>query len=313
MTANPEQIPLTPPPLTSDETVLPPEGGEVHESTPMWRLAAQTFLANRLAIAGIAIIVFFVLFCYLGPLFYHTNQLKTDLGATELPPGPGHPLGTDSSGFDELGRIMKGGQASLEVGFLTALIATVLGTLYGAIAGLVGGVVDGLLMRIVDILLAIPFLFIVLIVATRVNATVLSLSVMLGLFSWLVPARLVRGEVLSLRTRDFVSATRVMGGNRWRVISRHLIPNALGTVMVNVTFQVADAILAVAILGFLGFGLNYPQVSWGDMLSDGVTYLLDGYWWLIYPVGICLVLVVMAANFVGDGLRDAVDVRMRRR
>jgi peptide/nickel transport system permease protein len=168
-------------------------------------------------------------------------------------------------------------------------------------------------MRIVDILLAIPFLFIVLIVATRFNATVLSLSLILGLFSWLVPSRLVRGEVLTLRVRDFVSATRVMGGSRWRIINRHLIPNALGTVIVNVTFQVADAILAVAILGFLGFGLSYPRVDWGDMLSDGVTYLLDGYWWLIYPVGIALVLVVMAANFIGDGMRDAVDVRLRRR
>jgi peptide/nickel transport system permease protein len=311
MVAQPEQIPLTSPSPEGEPVV--PEGGAVQATTPTWKLAFQTFLSNRLAVAGVAIIVFFVLFCFLGPLFYHTNQITTDLGNTDLPPGNGHPLGTDSNGFDQLGRIMKGGQASLEVGFLTALIATVIGTLYGAIAGLVGGFVDALMMRIVDILLAIPFLFIVLIVATRFNATVLSLSLILGLFSWLVPSRLVRGEVLTLRVRDFVSATRVMGGSRWRIINRHLIPNALGTVIVNVTFQVADAILAVAILGFLGFGLSYPRVDWGDMLSDGVTYLLDGYWWLIYPVGIALVLVVMAANFIGDGMRDAVDVRLRRR
>jgi ABC-type dipeptide/oligopeptide/nickel transport system permease subunit len=303
----------TPQLRTAPEAPAAPEGGDVRATTPMWRLALSTFLSNRLAVTGVAIIVLFVLFCFLGPLVYHSNQLVTDLGSTDLPPGPGHPLGTDSNGFDELGRIMKGGQASLEVGLLTALIATVIGTLWGAIAGLVGGAVDAVMMRIVDVLLAIPFLFIVLIVATRFNPTVLSLSLILGLFSWLVPARLVRGEVLTLRVRDFVSATRVMGGSRWRIISRHLIPNALGTVIVNVTFQVADAILAVAVLGFLGFGLSYPRVDWGDMLSDGVTYLLDGYWWLIYPVGICLVLVVMAANFVGDGLRDAVDVRMRRR
>jgi peptide/nickel transport system permease protein len=311
MVAQPEPIPLVSPSPEGEPVV--PEGGAVQATTPTWKLAFQTFLSNRLAVAGVAIIVFFVLFCFLGPLFYHTNQITTDLGNTDLPPGNGHPLGTDSNGFDQLGRIMKGGQASLEVGFLTALIATVIGTLYGAIAGLVGGFVDALMMRIVDILLAIPFLFIVLIVATRFNATVLSLSLILGLFSWLVPSRLVRGEVLTLRVRDFVSATRVMGGSRWRIINRHLIPNALGTVIVNVTFQVADAILAVAILGFLGFGLSYPRVDWGDMLSDGVTYLLDGYWWLIYPVGIALVLVVMAANFIGDGMRDAVDVRLRRR
>jgi len=169
------------------------------------------------------------------------------------------------------------------------------------------------MMRIVDALLAVPFLFIVLIVATRFNASVLTLSLILGGFSWLFPARLVRGEVLALKVREFVAAARVMGSTRWRLVRRHLIPNALGTVVVNITFQVADAILAVAALGFLGFGLNYPRVSWGDMLSDGINFLLDGYWWLIYPVGIALVLVVMAANFVGDGLRDAVDVRLRRR
>jgi len=289
------------------------EGGAVAVTTPMWRLALRSFLENRLAVVGVGVLALFLLFCYLGPVFYRTNQLNTDIGNTFLPPGDGHPLGTDSYGFDVLGRLMKGGQASLEIAFLSALIATVIGTLWGAVAGLAGGIVDAAMMRVVDVLLAIPFLFIVLIIATRFDASVLSLSLVLGAFSWLVPARLVRGEVLTLRVRDFVSAARVMGGSRWRLVSRHLIPNALGTVIVNVTFQVADAILAVAALGFLGFGLSYPRVSWGDMLSDGINYLLSGYWWLIYPVGLCLVLVVMAANFIGDALRDAVDVRLRKR
>ncbi len=305
--------------VTTDVQVLPPppqaapEGGAVRETTPMWRLALRSFVENRLAVIGVVIVVLLVAFCFLGPVFYKTNQSNTDIGNTFMPPGNGHPLGTDNYGFDELGRIMKGGQASLEIAFLTALIATVIGTLWGAIAGLAGGIVDAVMMRIVDVLLAVPFLFIVLIIATRFNASVLSLSLVLGLFSWLVPARLVRGEVLTLRVRDFVSAARVMGGTRRELILRHLLPNALGTVIVNVTFQVADAILAVAALGFLGFGLSYPRVSWGDMLSDGINYLLSGYWWLIYPVGACLVLVVMACNFIGDALRDAVDVRLRRR
>jgi len=290
-----------------------PEGGEVAATTPMWKLAVESFTHNRLSVIGVGIIVFFVLFCFVGPAVYHTDQLHGVLSETYLAPGGGHPLGTDKDGYDELGRIMKGGQASLEIAFLTATIATVIGTLWGAVAGLAGGVVDAVMMRIVDALLAVPFLFIVLIVATRFNASVLTLSLILGGFSWLFPARLVRGEVLALKVRDFVAAARVMGSTRWRLVRRHLIPNALGTVVVNITFQVADAILAVAALGFLGFGLNYPRVSWGDMLSDGINFLLDGYWWLIYPVGIALVLVVMAANFVGDGLRDAVDVRLRRR
>jgi len=279
----------------------------------MWRLALRSFMENRLAVVGVGLIVAFVAFSFVGPVFYRTNQSDTDIANTFLPPGNGHPLGTDSYGFDVLGRMMKGGQASLEIALLSALIATVIGTLWGAVAGLVGGVVDALMMRVVDVLLAIPFLFIVLIIATRFDASVLSLSLLLGAFSWLVPARLVRGEVLTLRVRDFVSAARVMGGTQWRLVSRHLVPNALGVVIVNVTFQIADALLAVAALGFLGFGLNYPKVSWGDMLSDGINYLLSGYWWLIYPVGLCLVLVVMAFNFIGDALRDAVDVRLRKR
>ena len=169
------------------------------------------------------------------------------------------------------------------------------------------------MMRVVDALLSIPFLFIVLIVAVRYGASVLGLAVIIGVFTWLVPARLVRGEVLTLRTRDFVAAARAAGSGRWRLISRHLIPNSLGVIIVNVTFNVADAILAVAALGFLGFGLHYPHQDWGDMLSNGTTYMQDGFWWLVYPVGASIVLVVMACNLIGDALRDSLDVRLRRR
>ena len=175
-------------------------------------------------------------------------------------------------------------------------------------------VFDAVLMRIVDVLLSIPLLFVVLIVSQSYNgASVLSLSVIIGIFSWLVSARLVRGEVLTLRVRDFVLASRTMGATRNRLIYKHLIPNALGVVIVNTTFQIADAINLLALLGFLGFGLDYPQIDWGDMLSGGLNYLGDGYWWLVYPVGACLVLVIMAFNFIGDALRDTVDVRLRRR
>lgn len=294
------------------DSARPSHGGAVEQASLARRLAFRSFIENRFAVLGLAIVVFFVLFCWIGPLIYRTNQSAVGFD-TNLAPSGTHPLGTDASGFDELGRLMVGGQAALEIGFAAALIATVIGTLWGAVAGLAGGILGGIMMRVVDALLSIPSLFIVLVVATRYSASVLSLSVIIGIFSWLVPARLVRAEVLSLRVRDFVAAARVMGASQWRLIVKHLIPNTLGVVIVNVTFQVADAILAVAALGFLGFGLHYPQVSWGDMLSNGVNYLLDGYWWQIYPVGGCLILVVMACNFMGDGLRDAVDVRLRRR
>jgi peptide/nickel transport system permease protein len=291
----------------------PPEGGHVQGTRAGWRLALSTFVENKLAVVGAAIILFFLLFCFLGPLFYHTNQVDTNVLNAFDAPGRGSPLGTDGNGFDELGRLMKGGQAALEIGLFASFIATVIGTLVGAVAGLVGGFIDGLLMRIVDVLLSLPVLFVILIVSAHYGASIIKLSLIIGFFSWLVSARLVRGEVLTLRVRDFVLASRTMGASQRRLIYKHLIPNALGVVIVNITFQVADSINFLAILGFLGFGLNYPQVDWGDMLSGGLTYLQDGYWWLVYPVGICLVLVVMAFNFIGDALRDTVDVRMRRR
>jgi peptide/nickel transport system permease protein len=168
-------------------------------------------------------------------------------------------------------------------------------------------------MRIVDVFLSVPILFVVLIVAVRYGASVLSLSLIIGAFTWLVPARLVRGEVLTLRVRDFVSAARAAGSGRWRLINRHLIPNALSVIIVNVTFNVADAILLVATLGFLGFGLHYPTFDWGDMLSNGIGYLQAGYWWQIYPAGVSIILVVMACNLIGDALRDSLDVRLRKR
>ncbi len=290
-----------------------PEGGEIGPVQSGWRLAVREFAANRLAVIGLGIIAFFVLFCFAGPLFYHGNIISTDLASTNLPPGAGHPLGTSDVGFDELGLLMTGGQAALEVGFMAAIIGITIGALWGAISGLAGGVLDSVMMRVVDIFLSIPFLFIVLIVAVRYGASVLGLSLIIGAFTWLVPARLVRGEVLTLRVRDFVLAARAAGSGQWRLVSRHLIPNALGVMIVNVTFNVADAILAVAALGFLGFGLHYPNQDWGDMLSNGIQSLQNGYWWLVYPVGACIVLVVMACNLVGDALRDSLDVRLRRR
>jgi ABC-type dipeptide/oligopeptide/nickel transport system permease subunit len=290
-----------------------PEGGELGAVQSGWRLALREFVRNRLAVVGVGILLFFVVFCFLGPLFYHTNLLTVSLINAHDPPGAGHPLGADVNGFDVLGELMKGGQAALEIGFFAAFVAITIGALVGAVAGLAGGIVDTVLMRVVDIFLSVPFLFVVLILAARFGATVLSLSLVIGGFSWQVPARLVRGEVLTIRERDFVLAARTAGTGSWRLIRKHLLPNSLGVMIVNVTFQVADAILAVAYIGFLGFGLHYPNLDWGDMISDGVTYMQDGYWWLIYPVGVCIVLTVMALNFIGDALRDSMDVRLRRR
>lgn len=273
------------------------------------RAVLRSLTRNRLGLTGASILAVLFLFCFVGPLVYRTNQSDVDLLNAALPPGDGYPLGTDTNGFDVLGRIMLGGQVSLQIGLLAAVIATVFGTVYGAIAGLVGGVLDGFMMRIVDVLLAIPFMFFVLILSARFTATPVSLALVIGGFSWLVVARLIRSEVLSLRVREFVLAARLMGAGNRRLIFTHLIPNTLGVIIVNVTFQVADAIVVMAALGFLGFGLSYPVTDWGSQLSAGVAYIASDYWWLIYPVGGCIVLTVLALNLLGDALRDAIDRR----
>ena len=171
--------------------------------------------------------------------------------------------------------------------------------------------VDSVMMRIVDIMLAIPTLVLLLVVASIFRPDLLMLIVIISLLSWLVPARLVRGEALTLRTREYVQAVRMMGGGGRRTIIRHIVPNAIGVIVVNATFQVADAILLLAVLSFLGLGLPPPAASWGGILSDGLNYLYDGYWWLIYPAGLAIVITVISFNFIGDALRDSFDVRLR--
>jgi peptide/nickel transport system permease protein len=275
--------------------------------------AWSVFMENKLALVGLGIIVLVVLFCFFGPVFYHTEQVTSNLSQSGLPPSSSHPLGTDNVGYDELGRLMVGGQSSIEIGFAAAAIASVVGVLWGAVSGYYGGAVDTIMMRIVDAFLALPVLFILLLMAAIVRLNTLNLTLVVALFSWLVPARLIRGETISLRTREYIQAVRGMGGGAPRSIFLHIIPNAIGTIVVNITFQVADAILVLATLGYLGFGIPPPAANWGSMLSQGVTYLYSGYWWLIYPVGGLIILTVMAFNLVGDALRDAFDVRLKRR
>ena len=266
---------------------------------------------SPLGVTGLSIIVLACLFCFVGPLLYHTNQVASSLATSNLPPGTGHPLGTDDNGFDILGRLMIGGQSSLEIGAAVAVLATTVGVAWGAIAGFSGGIVDGIMMRVVDMILAVPALFLLLILATSVAPSTVELIVVLSFLAWQVPSRLVRGESLTLRTREFVQAVQVMGGGSTRAVIRHIIPNTISTIVVNATFQVADAILILAVLSYLGFGLAPPAATWGGMLSDGSNYIYAGYWWQIYPVGVLIVVVVIAFNFLGDALRDLLDVRLR--
>jgi peptide/nickel transport system permease protein len=277
------------------------------------RQGLSVFREHKLALVGAALIVLILLFCFLGPVVYPTDQIHNDIAEANLPPGGGHPLGTDPVGHDQLGRLMVGGRSSLEIAFGAAAVAVVLGTLWGAIAGYLGGFVDSFMMRIVDALLSIPAIFLLLFLAAVTTPNVGILILVVGGIAWLAPARLVRGETLTLRTREYVSAVHVMGGGVWRTIWRHIVPNTIGTVVVNATFQVADAILVVAALSFLGLGIPPPAANWGGMLTDGLNFVYSGYWWLIYPPGIAIVLTVVAFNFIGDALRDAFEVRLRQR
>ena len=292
--------------------VLDTAPAQMPPGRPAWRRAAEVFAENKLAMAGAGIFVLVVLFCFVGPLLYHTDQVHANLNAVSLPPGTaGHPLGTDPDGYDELGRLMAGGQVSLELGIAAAIAATVIGTLWGAVSGYFGGVLDAVMMRIVDAALSIPVLFLLIVLATIIRPTKITMIGVIALASWLAVARLVRGEALSLRVREYVQAAKAMGSGSTRIVLRHITPNAVGTIIVNATFQVADAILFIAYISFLGLGLSPPTTDLGGMLSNGINYVDDGFWWMIYPAGFLIVVIVIAVNFLGDALRDAFEVRLQ--
>ncbi len=301
---------------TVDDVPAAPAGGEASSVGGMGRQIVSVFVENKLAVAGLIVIVLFLLFCYLGPVLYHTNQTNGEIalnGVQNGSPNGSHLLGTDNSGYDIVGRLMFGGQASLLVGFASAGVATIVGVIWGAVAGFVGGWIDAIMMRIVDMLLSVPVLFLLIALVTIYHESEELIIFVIAAVSWLIPARLVRGETLTLRVREYVQAVRVMGGSRTRIVGRHIVPNAVGTIVVFATFQIADSILLLAALGFIGLGIQAPGTDWGSMLSDGVNSAALGYWWEIYPAGICIVLVVIAFNFIGDALRDALEVRLQRR
>jgi peptide/nickel transport system permease protein len=278
-----------------------------------FRRGLEVFFENRLSLAGVAVIVIMLVFCFLGPYFYHGNTAGVNFADETLPPGSGHPLGTDQLGQDVLARLMTSGQISLAVGIAAAVLATVMGVLWGAVAGYVGGVLDAIMMRIVDAVLSIPVLLLALVIVAMVTPTETVLILVIACTSWLSTSRLIRGEALTLRVREYVQAMRVMGGGSIRAVLRHIAPNAIGTIMVNLTFQVADAIGLIVVLSFLGLGIRPPEEDWGAMLSGGVQYAFNGYWWLILPSGACIILVITAILWIGEGLRDAVEVRLQRR
>jgi peptide/nickel transport system permease protein len=244
------------------------------------------------------------LFCFAGPLFYRPDLVQVNLVAANRPPSAAHLLGTDPDGIDVLGRLMTGGQLSLEVGVAAGLLAALIGSLWGAVAGYLGGAADAFLMRVVDAGIAIPVIVLLLFLTAAFRPSAALLVLVIAGTSWLSTARLVRGQALALRTRDFVQAARGMGGRRSWIILRHIAPNALSMIAVNVSFQIADAIVVLATLSYLGLGVQPPASDWGDMIAAGVQLIYSSYWWEIYPAGIAIIAVVVGFNLLGDGLRD---------
>jgi peptide/nickel transport system permease protein len=297
----------------------PAEGGLVVARGPAKAgLSFAAVLRNKRAMIGIGIVVVMGLFCFVGPLLYHMNLLAVNPAIANDPPGAGHPLGTDEFGTDVLGRLMVGGQSSLELGFAVGLASTLLGSVYGAVSGMLGGFGDAVMMRIVDTFLAVPTFILLIIVASMYSLTLTVIIIILTVLSWPDTSRIVRAQVLQLREREFAQAATAMGATRRRILVHHMAPNTLGICIVNATFGVADSIYALAALSFLGLGPPPPFQDWGGMLTTGVDNLFNGYWWQVYPPLIALVLVVLAFRQIGDALNDIVsgqqtDLARRRR
>jgi peptide/nickel transport system permease protein len=276
------------------------------------RMALNRFLRHRLALFGLAILALIAVLSFAAPLIAPTDPFKVDLAFFRKPPGPGHPLGTDSAGRDVLSRLLYAGQVSLTVGLAAALMSTSIGLALGSLAGTYGGWTDTLIMRLTDVVLSFPALVVIITIVALVGPSRETVILGIGLFYWPTACRIVRGLALSLREQDFFTAARALGASTGHVIVRHMVPSVLSPLTVTGTFAVAQAILLEAALSFLGLGVRPPQPSWGNMLNEAQSLtILESMPWLWLPPGLAIAITVLAINFIGDGLRDALDPRQR--
>ena len=283
-----------------------------HES--LRRQAIRRFLRHRLAIVGLVILTTIVAMAVFLPMIVPLDPLKTDYGAIRQPPGPDHPLGADLSGRDILARVVYGTRVSLVVGFGAVALYLVVGTVLGMVAGFSGGIRDQVVMRFTDTLLAIPLILLCIVFISIVGPGLASVIAVIGLLGWPQTTRLVRGQLLSLRESEFITASRVVGTSSGEIARRHLLPNILGPLTVVATFGVASAILLEASLSFLGLGVRPPVPSLGEMINAATApSTLQDMPWVWLPPGIVIALLVLAVNFIGDGVRDALDPRSTRR
>ena len=315
---------------------------KVVKGTSLWKDAWRRLLKNKLAVFGMVVLAIMVVAVSIGPAIirwttgFTPDYIPSDIGSGELvasfPPSRQHPMGTDEAGRDLLARVLQGGRISLMVGVISTLVSLIVGVSYGAIAGYLGGRIDNVMMRFVDILYSIPYILIVIVLlsvfggpntpdwitwmANRFGggqglSQIFLLFFALGLVSWLTMARVVRGQILSLKNQEFVLAARATGVSTFGIIFRHLVPNALGPVIVYATLTVPSVMLSEAFLSFLGIGVQAPYASWGSLAADGIKNIAIYPWQLIFP-GVTMALTLFSLNFLGDGLRDALDPQTRK-
>jgi peptide/nickel transport system permease protein len=286
---------------------------EAEKGKSFYQLAWKRFRKNKLAVIGLWVLGLLIVSALLAPLLAPYNpfiSLKNAAGSynTLQPPSGTHLLGTDSLGRDILSRMIYAGRISLSVGLVSVSIATILGTILGALAGYFRGWVDAIIMRIVDVVICFPVLFLVISVSTLLKPNIFNVMIIIGLVNWTKTARLVRGEILKVREYEFVEATRALGSRSGRIIFRHMLPNILAPLLVQATLQTAAAILTEASLSFLGVGVQQPTPSWGNMLNEAMSLsVLASKLWIWLPPGFAILITVLCINFVGDGLRDAFD------
>ena len=278
------------------------------------RIIFDRFIRNKAAVVGVVFLLLLFLLCFLGPWITGHNQPDVLHSADgSQPPSWQYPLGTDDVGHDQFARAMFGGQISLEVGLSSMLVALMFGVTIGAVAGYYGGLIDNILMRFTDVMLSIPtYLLLFVLSSSFADGSPRSIILLIAVFSWAISARIVRGEFLSLKEREYVLAARTIGAKDFRLMFRHILPNAAGPIIVNATLLVGSNIILESVLSYFGFGLRPPTASWGNMVSAG-QQLYDSEPWLVFAPALLIFFTVLSCNLVGDGLRDALDPYMTRR
>ncbi|WP_160061293.1 oligopeptide ABC transporter permease OppC [Psychromonas sp. L1A2] len=280
------------------------------EGRSLWKDARIRFMRNKAAMVSLILLLVITLSVIFVPMFAEFAYDDTDWYALHQPPTMEHLFGTDSLGRDLFVRTFIGGRISMMVGVLGALVAVVIGTVYGATSGFIGGKVDRMMMRILEILYSIPFMFLVIVLVTFFGRNIVLIFVAIGAIAWLDMARIVRGQTLSLRNKEFIEAAHVCGVSNWNIIRRHIIPNVLGIVAVYSTLLVPSMILTESFLSFLGLGVQEPMTSWGALLQEGAQSMEVAIWQLSFPAAF-MVVTLFCFNYIGDGLRDALDPKDR--